>query len=89
MRPEVRGFAHSLLVQRDRARQLGLRPNQLKTIEMRLDTVRDLAIHVHARGHTSRASVGTAHLEAFLAKNPARRASWLAGLRQFFSALES
>jgi hypothetical protein len=85
LRPEVRGFAHSLLVQREQARQLGLRPNQLKTIEIRLDTVRDLAIHLHARGHTSWASASTAHLEAFLAKNPARRASWLAGLRQFFS----
>ncbi|MFH0522342.1 hypothetical protein ACHBTE_34955 [Streptomyces sp. M41] len=85
LRPEVWGFAYSLLAQRDQARQLGLRPNQLKTIEIRLDTVRDLGIHLHARGHTSWASVSTAHLEAFLAKNPARRASWLAGLRQFFS----
>ncbi|MET9765175.1 hypothetical protein ABZ016_40000 [Streptomyces sp. NPDC006372] len=85
LRPDVRGFADFLLIQRERARQLGLRPNQLKTIEIRLDTVRDLAISLHAQGLTSWASVSTAHLEAFLAKNSARRASWLAGLRQFFS----
>lgn len=85
LRPQVTGFADFLLLQREQAQQLGLRPNQLKTIEIRLDTVRDLAIHLHAAGHMSWAGVTTAHLESFLALTPARRASRLAGLRQFFA----
>lgn len=64
---------------------LGLRPNRLKTIEVRLDTIRDLALYAHAQGHTMWAALSITDLEAFLARNPARRASWLAGLRQFFS----
>lgn len=85
LRPAVRGFAEALLVQRESAESLGLRPNRLKTIEVRLDTVRDLALYAHARGHTTWAALSVTDLEAFLARNPARRASWLAGLRQFFS----
>ncbi|MBC9731377.1 hypothetical protein H8R17_44175, partial [Streptomyces sp. TRM68367] len=85
LRPDVRGFADFLLIQRERARQLGLRPNRLKTIEIRLDAVRDLAISLYAQGITSWTSVTTAHVEAFLATNPARCASRLAGLRQFFA----
>ncbi|MGV9504789.1 integrase [Streptomyces tendae] len=85
LRSQVTGFAGFLLLQREQARQLGLRPNQLKTIEIRLDAVRDLAIRLHAEGHTSWAGVTTAHLESFLALTPARRASRLAGLRQFFA----
>lgn len=87
LRPQVQGFANFLVLQRERAPQLGLRPNQLKTIEIRLDAIRDLALHLHlhAEGHMSWASVTTAHLEAFLARTPARRASRLAGLRQFFA----
>ncbi|MFE7332491.1 hypothetical protein ACFU8W_48180 [Streptomyces sp. NPDC057565] len=57
----------------------------MKTIEIRLDTVRDLALHAAGRGHRAWASLTTTDLEAFLAHNPARRASWLAGLRQFFA----
>ncbi|MEU8943684.1 integrase [Streptomyces goshikiensis] len=85
LRPAVRAFADALMAQRQNAERLGLRPNQLKTIEIRLDTVRDLALHLHAQGHTTWASVNVTDLEAFLVRNPARRASWLAGLRQFFS----
>ncbi|MFB8273437.1 hypothetical protein ACFC96_43595 [Streptomyces sp. NPDC055955] len=85
LRPQVTGFADTLLLQREQAQQLGLRPNQLKTIEIRLDAVRDLAVHLHAEGHMSWAGVTTADLESFLALNPARRASRLAGLRQFFA----
>ncbi|MEW2160099.1 hypothetical protein AB0950_33265 [Streptomyces sp. NPDC007189] len=85
LRPAVRAFADALVAQRHNAERLGLRPNQLKTIEIRLDTVRDLALHIHAQGHPSWASVNVTDLEAFLARNPARRASWLAGLRQFLS----
>ncbi|MEU9031935.1 integrase [Streptomyces sp. NPDC048383] len=85
LRPAVRAFAQALLGQRERAAALGLRPNRLKTIEIRLDTVRDLALHVTGRGHRAWASLSITDLEAFLAQNPARRASWLAGLRQFFA----
>ncbi|MFJ8215057.1 integrase [Streptomyces sp. NPDC096033] len=85
LRPAVRAFADVLVARRENAENLGLRPNQLKTIEIRLDTVRDLALHLHAKGHTTWAGVNAGDLEAFLARNPARRASWLAGLRQFFS----
>ncbi|MFF3335632.1 integrase [Streptomyces sp. NPDC002888] len=85
LRPQVRGFADSLLHQREQAQQLGLRPNQLKTVEIRLDAVRDLALHLYAEGHVHWASVTTAQLESFLALAPARRASRLAGLRQFFA----
>ncbi|RST01897.1 hypothetical protein EF910_26615 [Streptomyces sp. WAC07149] len=85
LRPAVRAFADVLVARRENAERLGLRPNQLKTIEIRLDTVRDLALHLHAKGHTTWAGVNVTDLEAFLARNPARRASWLAGLRQFFS----
>jgi hypothetical protein len=85
LRPQVQGFADFLLLQRERAQELGLRPNQLKTIEVRLDAVRDLAVHLCAQGHVSWASVTTAHLESFLALTPACRAPRLAGLRQFFA----
>lgn len=85
LRLAVRSFAEALLAQRQRAESLGLRPNRLKTIEIRLDTVRDLALHLHGQGHTTWAGVNTTDLEAFLTRNPARRASWLAGLRQFFA----
>ncbi|MFD5513893.1 hypothetical protein ACFWIB_40170 [Streptomyces sp. NPDC127051] len=78
LRPAVRAFADALTAQRQNAERLGLRPNQLKTIEIRLDTVRDLALHLHVQGHTTWASVNVTDLEAFLACNPARRASWLA-----------
>ncbi|MFF0553816.1 hypothetical protein ACFYUL_33170 [Streptomyces sp. NPDC004311] len=85
LRPPVQAFARALMDQRERAAALGLRPNQLNTIKIRLDTVRDLALHITSRGHRTWASVTTEDLEAFLALNPARRASWLAGLRQFFA----
>ncbi|MEU1707531.1 hypothetical protein ABZ478_19245 [Streptomyces sp. NPDC005706] len=85
LRPQVEGFADFLLLQHEQAQQLGLHPNQLKTIEIRLDTIRDLALHLHTEGHTSWASVTTADLESFLALAPARRASRLAGMRQFFA----
>ncbi|MEV7617102.1 integrase [Streptomyces sp. NPDC089799] len=85
LRPAVHAFAEVMVARRENAGRLGLRPNQLKTIEIRLDTVRDLALHLHAKGHTTWAGVNTTDLEAFLARNPARRASWLAGLRQFFA----
>ncbi|MEV5009409.1 hypothetical protein [Streptomyces sp. NPDC055692] len=85
LRPQAQGFADFLVLQRERAPQLGLRPNQLKTIEIRLDAIRDLALHLHAEGHRNWASVTTAHLECFLSRTTARRASRLAGLRQFFA----
>ncbi|WP_189958952.1 integrase [Streptomyces alanosinicus] len=85
LRPQVQGFADFLVLQRERAPQLGLRPNQLKTIEIRLDAIRDLAGHLHAEGHRNWASVTTADLESFLCRTPARRASRLTGLRQFFA----
>ncbi|MER5733744.1 hypothetical protein ABT084_36345 [Streptomyces sp. NPDC002138] len=85
LRPAARSFAEALLVQRERAEGLGLRPNRLKTIEVRLDTIRDLARYAYAQGHTTWAALSITELETFLARNPARRASWLAGLRQFFS----
>ncbi|MFD3701342.1 integrase [Streptomyces sp. NPDC058646] len=85
LRPAVRAFEAALVAQRENSERLGLRPNQLKTIEIRLDTIRDLALHIHAQGHTSWAGVNVTDVEVFLACNPARRASWLAGLRQFFS----
>ncbi|MER6218699.1 hypothetical protein ABT213_32285 [Streptomyces sp. NPDC001674] len=78
-------FAEVLVARRESAGRLGLRPNQLGSVEIRLDTVRDLALHLHAKGHTTWAGVHATDLEAFLARNPARRASWLAGLRQFFA----
>ncbi|MEU5811871.1 hypothetical protein [Streptomyces sp. NPDC047718] len=70
---------------RENVERLGLEPNQLKAIEVRLDIVRDLALHLHAKGHITWAGVNTGDFGAFLARNPARGASWLAGLRQFFS----
>ncbi|GGP00359.1 hypothetical protein [Wenjunlia tyrosinilytica] len=73
------------MAQRANAERLGLRPNRLQTIEIRLDTIRDLALHIHAQGHSSWTGVNVTDVEVFLARNPARRASWLAGLRQFFS----
>ncbi|MEJ8640226.1 hypothetical protein [Streptomyces sp. MS2.AVA.5] len=85
LRPAVRAFADALVTQRVNAERLGLRPNQLKTIEIRLDTIRDLALHLQAQGRTSWAGASVTDVEVFLARNPARRASWLAGLRQFFS----
>ncbi|MDQ8708359.1 hypothetical protein RCO28_38770 [Streptomyces sp. LHD-70] len=85
LRSQVAEFADFLLLQREQAQQLGLHPNELKTIEIRLDTIRDLALHLHPEGHRSWASVTTADLESFLARTPARRASHLAGMRQFFA----
>ncbi|MGP3991556.1 hypothetical protein [Streptomyces sp. 3N207] len=85
LRRQVEGFADFLLLQREQAQQLGLHPNQLKTIEIRLEAIRDLALHLHSEGHKSWTSVTTAHLESFLALAPARRASRLAGMRQFFA----
>ncbi|MDX3574243.1 hypothetical protein [Streptomyces sp. ID05-47C] len=83
LRPQAAAFADFLLLQRERAQQLGLRPNRLETVEIRLDTIRDLALHLE--GHRAWASVTTADLESFLALAPARRASHLAGMRQFFA----
>ncbi|MFD9244543.1 integrase [Streptomyces sp. NPDC059556] len=85
LRPAVRAFAETLVARRENAERLGLRPNRFKTIEIRLDTVRDLALHATARGHRTWASLTAGDLEAFLARNPARRASWLTGLHQFFA----
>ncbi|GAA2350387.1 hypothetical protein OKJ48_03195 [Streptomyces kunmingensis] len=85
LRAQADAFTDFLLLQRERAQQLGLHPTQLKTIEIRLDTIRDLALHLHSEGHRSWASVTTVDLESFLALAPARRASHLAGIRQFFA----
>ncbi|MEU9048657.1 MULTISPECIES: integrase [unclassified Kitasatospora] len=85
LRPVAQAFADHLLLQREHARQHGLHPKQLRTIEVRLATVRDVAAHLHAHGIAAWESVGTTDLEAFLARNPARRAARLAGLRQFFA----
>ncbi|UXY32405.1 hypothetical protein [Streptomyces sp. HUAS TT20] len=62
LRPAVRAFADALVAQHQNAERLGLRPNQLKTIEIRLDTVRDLALHIHAQGHLTWASVSVTAL---------------------------
>ncbi|WP_370155310.1 integrase [Streptacidiphilus sp. EB129] len=85
LRPAVEAFAEDLLARRRQCDQLGLQPVKLKTIEVRLDTIRDLALHLDAPGRTTWAGVHAADLERFLARNPARRAAWLAGLRQFFA----
>ncbi|MGA4867124.1 hypothetical protein ACPB9J_31250 [Streptomyces lavendulocolor] len=85
LRPAVRAFAEALVARRENAERLGLRPNQLKTVEIRLDTVRDLALRATGRGHRTWASITTGDLEAFLAQTRSRRASWTAGLHQFFA----
>ncbi|MEU8512949.1 hypothetical protein AB0C76_15380 [Kitasatospora sp. NPDC048722] len=73
------------MAERDHAIKHGLRPKQLRTAEVRLTTVRDIALHLHGQGTTTWASVSTHDVEAFLARNPCRRAAHLAGLRQFFA----
>ncbi|MER6401179.1 integrase [Kitasatospora sp. NPDC001603] len=85
LRPAAQAFADHLLSQRAHAIKHGLRPKQLRTAEVRLTTVRDIALHLHGQGTTTWASVSTHDVEAFLARNPARRAAHLAGLRQFFA----
>ncbi|MFI9366995.1 hypothetical protein ACIG5E_39085 [Kitasatospora sp. NPDC053057] len=72
-------------VRRAHAVEHGLRPKQLRTIEVRLTNVLDFALHLHDQGTSTWASVSTHDVETFLARNPARRAAHLAGLRQFFA----
>ncbi|MFG3229558.1 integrase [Kitasatospora sp. NPDC048194] len=85
LRPAARAFADHLLAERAHAIKHGLRPKQLRTIEVRLTTVRDFALHLHGQGTTTWASVNTHDVDAFLARNPCHRTAHLAGLRQFFS----
>ncbi|MFJ9847538.1 integrase [Kitasatospora sp. NPDC101155] len=85
LRPAAQAFADHLLAQRAHATKHGLRPKQLRTAEVRLTTVRDLALHLHGQGTSTWSSVSTHDVEAFLARNPRRRAAHLAGLRQFFA----
>lgn len=86
LRPAAAGFAEHLLASRERARRAGTQPRSHATLDARLAAVRDLAIFVTVRrGKTDWATVDIGDIEAFLRpKQPARRASYLAGLRQFF-----
>ncbi|GAA5117092.1 hypothetical protein GCM10025762_32670 [Haloechinothrix salitolerans] len=85
LRPAAEAFAEHLLAQRERARRAGTRPHKHATIDVQLNAVRDLAIFLsRERGKTDWATVDVADLEAFLPGQPSSRATYLAGLRQFF-----
>lgn len=84
LRPAVTGFAEYLLAGRDRARRAGTHPRGHATLEARLTAMRDFAQFLTGRrGKTDWATVDVGDVEAFLHVNPARRAFYLAGLRQF------
>ncbi len=86
LRPAAAEFAEHLLAARQRARKVGTRPRALATLDARLNAVRDLAVYlVTERGKTDWATVEIGDIEAFLhGASSSRRASHLAGLRQFF-----
>jgi hypothetical protein len=86
LRPAVSGFADQLIAQRERARRAGTKPRGHRTIDIRLDAVRDLALFVVSQQNkTDWATIDVADVESFLSSQPSRRASRLAGLRQFFA----
>lgn len=86
LRPAVAGFEAHLRAAGDRARRAGTRPRGEHTLDVRLATVRDLAGFLAIRRDVGDwAAVTAADIEAFLATRPSRRASDLAGLRQFFA----
>jgi site-specific recombinase XerD len=86
LRPTTAAFAEHLLATRDRARRAGTQPRGHATLDARLTAVRDLArFLVDQRGKTDWSTVDVSDVEAFLHTRPPRRASYLAGLRQFFS----
>jgi site-specific recombinase XerD len=85
-RPAAAAFAEHLLTTQQRARNAGTHPRKHATIDARLSAVRDLArFLVSHRGKTDWATVEVSDLEAFLQDRSTRRASYLAGLRQFFA----
>ena len=84
LRPAVAGFAEHLVASRDRARRAGTRPRGHATLEARLTAVRDFTQFLTVRrGKTDWATVDVGDTEALLSAHPRRRASYLAGLRQF------
>lgn len=86
LRPAAAAFAEHLLATQQRARNAGTHPRKHTTIDARLSAVRDLARFLLAhRGKTDWATVEVSDLEAFLQDRSTRRASYLAGLRQFFA----
>lgn len=85
LRPSAAAFAEHLLQARHRAVAAGTQPRQHSTLDARLAAVRDLAQFLIAqRGKADWAAVDVADIEAFLGLHTSRRASYLAGLRQFF-----
>jgi site-specific recombinase XerD len=86
LRPAAAAFADHLLAGRERARKAGTQPRKHATIDNRLTAVRDLAgfLLTH-RDKSDWATVEVADIEAFLHSRPSQRASYLAGLRQFFA----
>lgn len=86
LRPAVAEFSDHLIAQRERARRAGTTARSHHTLDIRLDAVRDLARFLVAEGNKNDwATVDVSDIEAFLSTQPARRASRLAGLRQFFA----
>ncbi|WP_231588430.1 MULTISPECIES: tyrosine-type recombinase/integrase [Mycobacterium] len=84
LRDAVDAFAEHLVSSRDRARRAGTHPRGHATLEARLTTMRDFAQFLTTRcGKTDWATVEVGDIEAFLHAHPGRRASYLAGLRQF------
>lgn len=84
LRPAVAGFAEHLVRSRDRARRAGTHPRGHATLEARLTALRDFAQFLTTRRRkTDWATVDVGDIEAFLHAHPGRRASYLAGLRQF------
>jgi site-specific recombinase XerC len=84
LRDAVAGFAEHLVRSRDRARRAGTHPRGHATLEARLTTMRDFAQFLTTRrSKTDWATVEVGDIEAFLHAHPGRRASYLAGLRQF------
>lgn len=85
LRPAAAAFAEHLLAGRERARKSGTRPRGHHTLDARLTAVRDLAVFlVTDRDKTDWATVEVGDIEAFLRNRSSTRASYLAGLRQFF-----
>jgi site-specific recombinase XerD len=86
LRPAAAAFAEHLLTTQQRARNAGTHPRKHATIDARLSAVRDLARFLVSHcGKTDWATVEVSDLEAFLQDRSTRRASYLAGLRQFFA----
>jgi site-specific recombinase XerD len=86
LRPAAAAFAEHLLATRQRARKAGTYPRKHATIDARLSAVRDLARFLTSfRGKTDWATFEISDIEAFLHNRLPRRASYLAGLRQFFA----